>query len=614
MITKLHSYKGNKILSKIVLIGTKALIGFITTLLILGLPGLSLKADDQPWSPVKIPGPEQHPPELLKLATEFRSILGWGNGVPDFASIVEMQKEKLPEFRARLDALDTTDWSVHYKVDYLLLRSEMDALEFDLYIWRSTSRDPSFYVNQAIAHVNRHLVGSRYLGMPQPMPYSKEKAKAILQTLADTEQFLVQGRKNLTEMVPELADIALRHPGGGYYTEGVQLKYIKENYEKWAKLTAEHFPKSEAKKLVPAAIKAAEHLLEFGKWLEKNREKMTGKYYISQEIYDWYLRHVCLMPFNSDQIRLLAEMERAKSLAYFQFETHKNRHLPPIKPANTTKEYLAWDDETTLILRRWYLEKGEDLLSDRDYMAEIRSEEGLYLPPFGFIAFPYDEKPGIFRILVVPADHWRAIYSNMGFRTDPAVLHGHEYWPGHYYEGQVWRHSPCPIRNKHRDRHHIGSWCYWHEMLPVALDFPFVRGPRARELPYLNMLQRAERILTGFDLLTGKITPEEAFRLYRERIPPLGSGLGVTREEAFEEMEGVIRRGLDHCVTGKFQIFKALADRKMQLKEKFNLKEFYDHFVSLGPVPFSLLRWEILGLDDEAKKVVKPVRLSSILK
>ena len=575
---------------------------------------LTCQENDQPWSPVEIPGPEQHPPELLKLAAEFRSILGWGNGVPDFASIVKQQKEELHKYRARLDGLDTTDWSVHCRVDYLLLRSEMDALEFDLYVWRSTSRDPSFYVNQAISHVSQYLVGGRYLGMPQPMPYSKEKAEAILQALADTEKFLDQGRRNLNEIVPELADIALRHPGGGYYTEGVQLKYIKENYKKWAELTAKHFPSSHAKKLVPVAVKAAEHLLNFGQWLEENRENMTGKYYIDKEIYDWYLHHVCLMPFDCDQIRLLAEMERANSLSYFQFETHKNRHLPLIKPAETTKEYLAWDDETALILRRWYLAKGEDLLSDRDYMAEIRSEEGLYLPPFGFIAFPYDEKPGIFRILVVPADHWRAVNSNMGFRTDPAVLHGHEYWPGHYYEGQVWRNSPCPIRKHHHDRHHIGSWCYWHELLPVALDFPFVRGPRARELPYLNMLQRAERILTGLDLLTGKITTDEAFRLFQERIPPLGSGLGVTKEEAFEEMEGVIKRGLDHCVTGKFQIFRALADQKLQRKEKFSLKEFYDHFISLGPVPFSLLRWEILGLDDEMRKIQTPVRLSSILK
>jgi hypothetical protein len=586
----------------------RGLASFTLLLAVLACFPLRGEQNAKRWSP-----PDEHPSELLKLAKEFRSLLGWGTGIPDYAAVVQRQKEQLLLYRARLDSLDMTNWSVHGRVDYFLLRSEMDALEFDLYVWRPTSRNPSFYVDQAIANVRRHLVGGRYMGMPELMPYNEKRAKAILQALGETEKILSQGRKNLVEIVPELADIALRHPGGGYYTEGGQLKYIVENYRKWAEITAQHFPMKEAQKLVPAAIKAAECLLEFGSWLEKNRDNMPGKYFISKEIHDWYLRHVNLMPFNTDQIRFLAEMERARALSYLQFELHKNRHLPEIEPARTTKEYLAWDDETALILRRWYLENGEDLLSDREYMADIRSEEGLYLMPFGFIAFPYKEKPGIFRILVVPSDHWRAVYSNMGFRTDPAVLHGHEYWPGHYYEGQVWRHSPCPIRQGHQDRHHIGSWCYWHEELPVALDFPFVRGPRARELPYLPMLQRAERILTGSDLLLGKIGADEAYRLFQERNPPLGPGLGVTREEAFEEMEGVLERGLDHCVTGKFQIFKALADRKLQLKEKFSLKEFFDQFISLGPVPFSMLRWEILGLDDEAREVFVPTRLSDVI-
>ena len=594
-------------------IWAKVLTSFTLLLAVLACFPLQGKQNAKPWSPVEVPGPDEHPSEMLKLAQEFRSLLGWGTGIPDYAAVVQRQKQQLPQFRARLDSLAITNWSVHCRVDYLLLRSEMDALEYDLYVTRPTSRNPSFYVDQAIANVRRHLVGGRYMGMPELMPYNEKRAKSILQALEETEKILSQGRKNLVEIVPELANIAIRHPGGGYYTEGGQLKYIVENYRKWAEITAKHFPVEEAKKLVPTAIKAAEYLLEFGNWLEKNRNNMPGKYYIAKEIHDWYLRHVNLMPFDTDQIRFLAEMERARALSYLQFEIHKNRHLPKIEPAKTTEEYLAWDDETALILRRWYLENGEDLLSDREYMADVRSEEGLYLLPFGFIAFPYIEKPGVFRILVVPSDHWRAIYSNMGFRTDPAVLHGHEYWPGHYYEGQIWRHSPCPIRQGHRDRHHIGSWCYWHEELPVALDFPFVRGPRARELPYLPMLQRAERILTGSDLLLGKISPDEAYRLFQERNPPLGSGLGVTQEEAFEEMEGVLERGLDHCVTGKFQIFKALADQKLQLKEKFSLKEFFDQFISLGPVPFSMLRWEILGLEDEAKKVLVPTRLSSVI-
>ena len=84
-------------------------------------------------------------------------------------------------------------------------------------------------------------------------------------------------------------------------------------------------------------------------------------------------------------------MERARAISFLQFESHKNRHLPKIEPAKTYKQYLAWDDETALILRRWYVE-DQQILSDRDYMHDVRSEEGLYLMPFGLIAFPKESE------------------------------------------------------------------------------------------------------------------------------------------------------------------------------------------------------------------------------
>lgn len=590
----------------------------VIALLILSCLPLTAEKKAGIWSPAEVvPGPDLHPQELLKLAEDFRTLRRRGSGIPDYDALIQKQKDQLPAFRSRLEAIDPSSWEMHFKIDYLLLRAEMDALEFDLYVWCQTERNPSLYVNAAIGNVERLLTGGRRMGdNPVLMPYKKDHALKILQALADTEEYLSQAKKHLTGFAPELADIALRHPGAGYYTEGGQLKYIVENYKKWAEVTAAYFPPEEAKKLVPAATQAAEHLLEFGRWLEDNRDKMKGKYFIDKKAVDWYFRNVMLMPYTADQILFMAEIERARAITYLQFELQKNRHLPKIEPAKTTEEYLAWDDETSLILRRWYLENGEDILSDQEYQTLIRSEEGLYLLPFGLIAFPKEAKPGVHRIVVVPADHWRAEYSNMGFRTDPAVLHGHEYWPGHTYEGKHHAHNPCPIRRGHRDGAHSEGWCFYNEEILCALDFPFIRGPRARELVYTNMLQRAERRLLGLPLLLGKITPDEAFRLFIERNPPLGSSLGVRPEEAYEEMEGFITSTgiLSHqCMVGKYQLFELLADRKMQLGEKFNFKEFHDQFMKFGQIPISLLRWEILGFDDEAKDFWNPARLSTIL-
>jgi hypothetical protein len=447
-----------------IIIMNKTVVILLITAVFLSSP-LMCKEKTQIWTPAEVvPGPEQHPPELIKLAEDFRAIRRRGEGIPDFAAIVEKQKEELPKLRARLEAFDISEWSYHCKIDYLILRAEMDSLEFGLYVWRRATRNPTLYVNSAIRNVSQHLACGRRMGERYPVyPLNKEQAKEILQALADTEKYLAQGRKNLTEIVPELADVALRNPGGGYYAPGNHLiNDIEHNYKKWAEITAEYFPPSEAKKLVPAALKAAKQLREFGEWLEQSRDKMTGKYYIGKDAVDWYLRHVMILPYNSDQILAMADMAHARALTYIQYELHKNRYLPIIKPAETAKEYIAWDDETALLLRRWYTENGENLLTDPEYQPLIRSKEAVWLNPFGFIAFPTEKVPNVHFILIVPDDHWRAKYSNMGFRTDPAALHGHEYWPGHTFQSYHHRRTACPIRAGHRDGAHSEGWCFYN--------------------------------------------------------------------------------------------------------------------------------------------------------
>jgi hypothetical protein len=192
----------------------------VIALLILSCLPLTAEKKAGIWSPAEVvPGPDLHPQELLKLAEDFRTLRRRGSGIPDYDALIQKQKDQLPAFRSRLEAIDPSSWEMHFKIDYLLLRAEMDALEFDLYVWRQTERNPSLYVDAAIGNVERLLTGGRRMGdNPVLMPYKKDHALKILQALADTEEYLSQAKKHLTGFAPELADIALRHPGAGYYT------------------------------------------------------------------------------------------------------------------------------------------------------------------------------------------------------------------------------------------------------------------------------------------------------------------------------------------------------------------------------------------------------------
>ena len=56
---------------------------------------------------------------------------------------------------------------------------------------------------------------------------------------------------------------------------------------------------------------------------------------------------------------------------------------------------------------------------------------------------------------------------------------------------------------------------------------------------------------------------------------------------------------------GKMQIEAALATRKMQLGDKFSLKDFMDAYNAAGLVPSSLLRWRLTGeMPEDVKEML----------
>ncbi|MEE3151876.1 MAG: hypothetical protein VX300_06345, partial [Acidobacteriota bacterium] len=65
-------------------------------------------------------------------------------------------------------------------------------------------------------------------------------------------------------------------------------------------------------------------------------------------------------------------------------------------------------------------------------------------------------------------------------------------------------------------------------------------------------------------------------------------------------------RGVGHhmlMVVGKVQFMKLMRNRANQLGDNFVLGEFMDDVLNTGSIPWSLIRWEMTGLDDEIKQL-----------
>ena len=554
------------------------------------------------WSAAtQAPSKQHHPAELVTLTEEFRDWRRAEPGeVPDYVKRVEEQNRGLAEFRQRLASLAPRDWPIHAQVDYLMLLIEMNALEFDLNVIRQVSRNPDFYTIEAVNGVRRNI-GRRYqMGPRVTVPYDAGRAAAIIKALDNTSAIVEQAPNGLTEAVPEMADMALE-----------RLEDVQEGYAEFAKVVGPHLPEPYRSQIGPAAERAGAALTKYARWIEQNRSGMTAPYVIGRPALDWHVQRVKAMPFDSDDLLMQGEMERNRNWAFLQFERQKNSHLPsyggvaqqPLRPAKSKAEYSEWKDATDVLTRMW----GEELelFTRPDYLGPMRQEDGMvWIEPFEDMAFPSEPKPqGTKTEFVGGPDFWHAsIYSEVGHYLDPGVNHVHSDYPGHTFERAVSQKTTCELRRRHNTRG--DAWCYYIEELQLQLDYPFVRGPRAREWMYSLGIWRAERLYLTVLLADGSMTPKQAEQHMLDNVPWMETYV-ARRHETWRKF---VRP--THTLTyqvGKFEVYKLLMDRMRQLGEGFKLRDFHDALLATGQIPISFARWEMTGNDEDVKHLWEAV-------
>ncbi len=541
---------------------------------------------------------EHASPELQQLARElrqFRSPLfrarSWRpthsvEGVPDYAAVVKQQKEALPRFRARLQALDPSRWPVHDQVDYLLLRSEMNDVEFEHRVLRDTTMNPSYYIEQAIGGVQDE--------MGAVVPYSVETAQAVIAAFERTGPIVEQGPKNivLTEAAADLCKRGLRH-----------IKDIRQNYAAGVSLLEPHFPPTHRDRLRAAAEEAAVALERYGEWIQANLSRMKGQPHVGRENLEWLLENVYYVPWSIEEMLFMAELEKHRFLMSVEIEEKKNEGLKELTMP-TTEEWIEWFRLTYLQTKYWL--QDMELISIPPFVGESYLEPGVWQEPFGefgnrtgLIGFPTEptREPGK-RLFVLPEDHWfTQTYFERWMRIDPMADYQHSDWPGHYFEAQVTTRNPCPIRAAHRDPG-FSNWAHYLEELFLNMGYPYLRGPRAREMAYNLLLLRAVRVPLDFYLSMGVHSLDGAVQYQIDRVP--------TMEEQVSraEVEGYIRTPYSAAsyIVGKKQIEQIMAERIVQLGYDIDWREFHDTMLSFGSIPPSLIRWEMTGYDDQVKK------------
>jgi hypothetical protein len=512
--------------------------------------------------------------DLVALFQDWRAFQAPAllNGVPNYrADAMAAQQRELPTYQRRLASIDPARWPIPQQVDYHIVRAEMNGLDFDHRVLRPWANDPAFYVtvfaseSDQPAREGHYARGSLELWR-YAWPLDAASVAEIKTGLAMVPPLLDQARGNLVGTGQDLWTFGTR-----------QIRAQSTALQRFAARLTE----AGRTDLLPDVTRTREATDAFAAWLDGQTASKTGPSGIAIENYDWYLRHVQLLPYSWQDELTLMQRELARAHSALALEESRNAAQPPAAPIAAAPEY---DTRAQAAVTDYMLFlKEHDLLTIRDYMdPAIRARVGRYS------AGP--------REFFGEVDH-----------HDPQVMRTHGY---HWFDKARMVHEPHasvirqgPLLYNIFITRTEGHATGWEEMMLQAGMFD--ARPRSRELIYILLAQRAARAQGDLRMHARQATLEQAAAFTSANTPR--GWLSLEGQLVRSEQHLYLRQpayGTSYLI-GKIQIERLLADRRRQLGANFTMRRFMDEFDAAGLIPISLIRWELTGeIADDLRPVL----------
>jgi hypothetical protein len=492
------------------------------------------------------------------------------DGAPDYTAPTLARKHAgLRVYQSRLAALDPAAWPKEQRIDYELVRAQMNGLDFDLRVLQPWARDPAYYqtVWTEMSDTPEHE-GPAHHGLVELWTYSFPLSRADEQKLARglrvVPPLLTQARGNLTG---NARDLWLT----GIGTMQGQVKSLDD-------LAAR--TKSSGAELRRSIADARQATVEFVAWLQAQAPSKTGPSGVGKEAYTWNLQHVHLVPMTWDDEVMLLQRELARAHTALKLEEQRNRGLPPLTAASSPEE---WDRRANAAVTRYLAWlKSNDILAVDDYLdPAMRSHIGPYAPL---------ETRNFFSI----ASHY-----------EPITLFAHfQHWFDH-----AWlKHAPNPSVIR-REAWLYNVWDTRAEGTATAMEeFILHAGyyddnPRAREIVWIMLAQRCARGLASLYAQANLFDLQQA-KAFQVEWTPRGWMRPDLDLLGFEQQLYLRQPGYGTSyVTGKYLVDELIKDRAHQLGDAFTLRRFFDEFNAAGMMPVSLIHWQLTG---DASRVPAP--------
>ena len=489
------------------------------------------------------------------------------NGAPDYSKErFNRDYDEFLSFKNRLDKIEIQEWPVNYRIDWYVVKAELNGYDFNYKVLKPWERDPAFYqtVWMYESDVPAHEGPTNHATLEfwsYQFPLDKENKEKIKTDLKVIPSLLDQAKINLTGNARDLWMAGIEN----FKQQSKDLRQIEEKI-------SVHHPDEDLFKLLENAKHSTQ---KFTQWLEDELPNKRGPSGIGKENYTWYQKNVHLLPFSwEDEVRLLQrELDRAWSS--LKLEEHRNRHLPKMASADTPKDFDILTEKSIDKMMKFL--KNNDIMQIKSNMEPaLRAHKG---------TFQAKEKRNFFSI---------------GMHYDPLPLYSHFY---HWFDLAQVRDEPhpSPIRR--------GPLLYnifdsKNEGIATGVEEMFMHAglyddnPRSREIVWIMIAQRAARGLGSLYAHANEMTMEEAGKVHVKWTPREW----MKREPhllRFEQHLYLRQPGYGTCyITGKYLIEKIIANRSRQLEElgqPFKIKDFLTQFNDAGNIPIELVHWQITG-------------------
>ena len=497
------------------------------------------------------------------------------DGAPDYRKITfEKRQSNFIHLQAKLKAIDTVKWTIPQRIDWHIITAEMNGYDFNHRVLKPWERDPAFYktvwTDRSDVPAHEGPTHHRLLEVWQyTFPLSGTERESFLEILGVIPALNLQAQQNLTGNARDLWITGIRD----IRAQINDLESLKEK----AGVTND-------KAILATIDKAAESTKKLVAWLEKEAPNKTGPSGIGKDNYTWYQQNVHLVPLTwEDEVQLL-KRELTRAWSSLKMEEHRNRKLPQLSDANSPEAYKELSKKAAQSLLTFL--KDEEIVSVKDYFKPALHEHlGTYVPKdkrnFFWITAHYDPRP-----LFSHFYHWFEL-ARMDEEPNPSVI----------------RKTPL-LYNIFDSR---------NEGMATAVEELFMQAglyedsPRAREIVYIMIAQRAARGLGSLYAHANKMSMEQAGKIHSDYTP---RGWMKTEKELliFEQHLYLRQPGYGTSyITGKYLVEQALAEyaRKMeQDEESFELKKFFDALNNFGNIPITLGQWQLTGNGEHLKEIL----------